>query len=91
MEYKIFKRQYYNELGKPQNTSYIIKKRKTFFGFVIWKTVTHEECGWSGCWNDETTFTSEEAAQEFIKNILCAGVPRQKVIVTPIKEVSCIK
>lgn len=90
MKYKIYKKHYHNKYGKIENTKFFIKKKKKgFLGRTYWKTVTHRECGYGDCWNETTTFETEERAGEFIKDILCPGIPRQQWVETPISEMSC--
>jgi len=91
MKYKIYEKYYHNKHGKIENTKFFIKKKKTFLGITRWKNVTHTECGYGDCWNEITTFRTEEEAEEFIKDILCPEIPRQKWIETPIKEMTCGK
>jgi len=88
--YKIFEKHYHDKYGEVKEPSkFFIKKKKTFLGITRWKDVTHTECGYCDCYNVATTFKSEEAAREFIRNVLCKNVPREKWIVTPIREMSC--
>ena len=91
MKYKIFELHHHDKYGKRENSQFFIKKRKTFLGIEYWKNVTHTECGYGDCYQTKTTFGTEELAREFIQNVLCKDVPRQKWISTPIKEMSCIK
>jgi hypothetical protein len=89
MEYRVFKSEYYNKLGESTNTSFFIKKRKTILGFSYWKTITHKESGMGDYYNVETTFKTKKDTEKFIKNVLCANLPRQKWLTKPISELSC--
>jgi hypothetical protein len=83
--YKIFKKERYNEYGRIEYTRFIIKQRKSFLWTGYWRTINHST--YAG--NTTMYFNSKEDAKEFIRDILCPNVPREKWIETPIEEVSC--
>jgi hypothetical protein len=83
--YKIFKKEYYNEHGRIETTRFIIKKRKSFMGIAYWREVRHST--WAG--NDPMQFNTSAEAKEFIRDILCPEVPREKWIETPIQDFYC--
>ena len=84
--YKIFKKERYNELGRIESTRFIIKKRKSFMGIAYWREVKYST--WAG--HDPIGFPNVKEANDFIKDILCPNVPRDKWVETPIKDFYCV-
>lgn len=89
MAYKIYKKCYHNKDGEIENVTFFIKKKKKFLGRTYFKNVEHVQGGYDGNYRMTTTFKTEEEAKEFILKVLCPGIPRQKWVETPIKEISC--
>ena len=89
MKYKIFKQHYHDKYGNIENTTFFVKKRKSFFGITYWRRITHTERGYGDRYTVTTKVDSEEKALKLIQNVLCKEIPRNKWIITPIEEVSC--
>ena len=83
--YKIFKKERYNDWGRIESTRYIIKERKSFLGIPYWRTVNY------GTWsrNEPLCFNNADEAKEFIRDILCPEIPRDKWVETPIQDFYC--
>ena len=72
MKYTIERDDYHDKNGKITKTAVYIKYRKSFFGlFTYWKYITHRDCGMSDCYDARTNFSTQEKAENFIKEILC--------------------
>lgn len=89
MKYKIYKRHHHNEYGDIGNETFFIKKKKSFLGITYWKEITHTECFVCDCYKTTTEFKTYEEAKNFIQDVLCKDIPRQKWVETPINEMSC--
>ena len=87
--YKIFEQHYHNKYGEKGESNFFIKKKITFLGITRWKPITHTECGIDFCYSEKTLFKSEAKAIEFVQTVLCSDAPREKWVVTPIKEITC--
>lgn len=85
--YTIVKNESFDEFGELEYTWYNIKHKKTkWFGYyTYWKYITKP-----GYYSDTSiTFSTEEKAQKFIKDVLCKDNPYNKTTHTPISEVKC--
>jgi len=87
--YKIFKSEYLDEKGKCRSKSFYIKYKTKFLWWTYWKKVQHVECGWGDCVNTITKFKSRDEAADFIKDVLCKGVPRDRFIETEVEKIDC--
>ena len=46
INYKIFKYQYFNEVGEQLSKYFYIKYQAKFLWWTYWKEVKHTDCGW---------------------------------------------
>jgi hypothetical protein len=90
MKYTIERDDYHDKNGKITKTAVYIKYRKSFFGlFTYWKYITHRDCGMSDCYDARTNFSTQEKAENFIKEILCPGKTYDNWNTTVINEITC--
>lgn len=75
MQHRILEKVYRNEYGKETNRYYYIQHKTRFMGIEYWKTIKHEVCYSSGCYNQTTEFNTYDEAKEFVDNVLCKDIP----------------
>ena len=74
MKYRIIKRTFIDETGKPSQSTYKIQVYKRFlFFWMKWKDITHITCGYGDCYTTTTYWKSYEEAEEFAKEFICKG------------------
>lgn len=61
----------------------------SFFRIKYWKTVKHTICGMGDCYKVITTFKTTEAANDFVKNILCKKQPVEDWNEKVVNEIKC--
>ena len=83
--------EYFNEDGKVTNEYYYIQEWKKFLWWSYWKDINHTECGYSDCYKTRTKFKTLEDAQQFIREVLCSELPRDKSKETVVNEMVCKK
>ena len=88
-DYKIYKYQYFNEVGEQLSKYFYIKYQVKFLWWTYWKDVKHTDCGYGDCYKTRTKFKSEEEANKFIQDILCKGMSRDASKETEVKTVNC--
>lgn len=81
--------EYLNEKGKVTNEYYYIQEWKRFFWWSHWNDIEHLECNWGDCCKTRTTFKTLEEAQQFIREVLCPEIPRDKSRETVVDEMVC--
>jgi len=88
-DFRIKHYEYFNESGKLQHEYYYIQEWKKFLWWSYWKDIKHTECGMGDCYKTRTTFATLEKAQQFIKDVLCPELPREKSRETEVALISC--
>lgn len=88
--YHIEKNVYYNSFGIPSEPTFYIKYEDDYFYFFKqWKYAMYYDGGYGlSSWN-RYAFTSVEKAQQFIDDVLCKQLPRQKTITEVVDTVQC--
>jgi hypothetical protein len=81
--------EYFNEEGKVINKYYYIQEWKKFLWWFYWKDIKHTECGMGDCYKTRTTFKTLEEAQQFVENVLCPELPRDKSKETEVDTINC--
>ena len=81
--------EYLNEKGKVTDEHYYIQEWKKFLWWSYWKDIKHTTCGYSDCYKTRTTFKTLEEAQQFIREVLCPEIPRDRSRETIIDIVNC--
>jgi len=88
--YHIEKDIHYNEYGTPSEPTFFIKYEHTFLLlFKEWKYVTYKRSGFYDSYAYPYQFDSVASAQSFIDNILCKGIPRQRIVSEIVDTVTC--
>jgi len=89
--YQIVAQEWNDEYGKPKHLKYQIRyKKRLFFSLIeYWVYITHREADQSGSYKSRTEFGSEQAARDFINNVLCKNIKTTEWVSTPISEYTC--
>ena len=89
-EWRIERREYFDEFGKVTSTDFAIYTNKRWLGLFYYKSyVKHTECGWGDCSKTKTCFKEIDEAREFISTKLCPGGPIDKNIYTDVETIKC--
>jgi len=90
MKYYIEHNQYTNEMGKASDTYYRVYHMRKFLGLISYKKFASEtNCGSMDCYTSPICFKSEEMAETFIKDVLCAGIKTDNTFRVTVKEIEC--
>jgi hypothetical protein len=87
--FKIKHYEYLNGKGKVTNEHYYIQEWKKFLWWSYWKDIKHTTCGYSDCYKTSTTFETLEEAQQFIREVLCPEIPRDKSRIKEVEIITC--
>jgi len=89
-KYFIQHNQYFDGSGVPSKPYFTIYEKKRFMGWVPYKKYVSETIGdMSGSYKSTISFTSEESAEVFVRDILCEGVKRESTMKFTIKVMEC--
>lgn len=89
LDFRVKHYEYFNEKGKVTNEYYYIQEWKKFLWWSYWKDIEHEEWGWGDCYKVRTEFETIEEAQQFIREVLCPELPRDKCREKIVDEIVC--
>lgn len=88
-KYRIIENKYFDSYGVEHSLGYNVQMRKSFLGITYWKTYKKAVCGYDGIDYEPIQFNKLEKAEEFIKEKLCTGTPRDKHKTKVIGEYGC--
>jgi hypothetical protein len=88
-DFRVKHYEYFNENGKVANEYYFIQQRIKFLWKYYWEDIKHEECVWGDCYKTRTTFATLEEAQQFIREVLCPELPRNKSRIKEVEIITC--
>jgi hypothetical protein len=90
MKYYIEKKQYFTSRGIGITPYFVVYHTKDFLGLFPYKKYAEETYSAMGnCYSSAINFKTEELAESFIKDVLCAGIKTETTQRTIIKEITC--
>jgi hypothetical protein len=90
MTYYIDHNQYFNEIGVPSAPYFRVYHMRRFLGLIPYRKFAEEtHCGMGDCYSSPINFKSEELAETFIKEVLCAGIKTETTQRNIVKEIKC--
>ena len=90
MTYYIDHNQYFNEIGVPSPPYFRVYHMRKFLGLIPYRKFAEETiCGIGDCVTAPINFKTEEKAESFIKDVLCAGIKTETIQRNIIKEIKC--
>ena len=81
--------EYFNKNGKVATEYYYIQEFKKCLWWSYWKDIKHEEYDWGDCYRTRTTFKTLEKAQQFIREVLCPELPRDRSREKIVETITC--
>ena len=90
MKYFIEHNQYIDELGKASTAYFRVYHMRKFLGLFTYRKFAEEtSCGMGDCYTSPINFKSEDLAETFVKDVLCAGIKTESTSRHTIKEIEC--
>jgi hypothetical protein len=85
--YQIIRKEYHDENGIATGPTFYVRELKSFL--IYWKRwvyIKHTTCDWGDCYKERTSFDSQKEARNFIKDVLCTNLLREKYTSSVVEE-----